>query len=106
MTFPQWNGKTIFLSELFSLTANGNDDAVEGNARISFWNESLENGLDAGHACCKMFSTVMVQRLYKSDDGSESIGEDGGRYTGFELFLRPRAGGRPGGYDCSTQTMP
>lgn len=71
------------LSDLFSLTSlaitNGNQE--NGNPRITFWRDSLRNGIESEHACSEMFSTLFV----KPRPG----------YYGYDLVLNPSDGPPP-----------
>ena len=77
------------LSETFSLVASVSkkQGRENGNSRITFWKESLENGLESEHACSEMFATLFV----KPRAG----------YYSFDLVLNPNDGPPPKNYESS-----
>lgn len=73
------------LSDMFSLTSSLRN--INGNARITFWHDSLKNGIESEHACSEMFSTLFV----KPRPG----------YYSYDLVLNPSDGPPPQDYESS-----
>eukprot|EP00584_Thalassiosira_punctigera_P007232 CAMPEP_0172535384 /NCGR_PEP_ID=MMETSP1067-20121228/7420_1 /TAXON_ID=265564 ORGANISM="Thalassiosira punctigera, Strain Tpunct2005C2" /NCGR_SAMPLE_ID=MMETSP1067 /ASSEMBLY_ACC=CAM_ASM_000444 /LENGTH=441 /DNA_ID=CAMNT_0013320317 /DNA_START=150 /DNA_END=1475 /DNA_ORIENTATION=+ len=74
------------LSDMFSLTSSLRS-VVNDNARISFWRNSLKNGIESEHACSEMFTTLFV----KPRAG----------YFSYDLVMNPSDGPPPQDYESS-----
>jgi len=73
------------LSDLFSLTSSLR--SIEGNDRVTFWQDSFKNGIEAEHLCSDMFSTLFV----KPRSG----------YYSYDLVMNPNDGPPPHDYESS-----
>lgn len=76
------------ISDAFSLTSSLHAiNENNSNARITFWQDSFRNGIEAEHACSEMFSTLFV----KPKAG----------YYGYDVVLNPNDGPPPQEYQSS-----